>query len=287
VDLGELFYCSPAIFRLEVDFESDGTVVGAEDVVVDGGGGEFWGEGLGGDPVVDAPADVVAAGAGAVGPPGVGIGFFGVEVAEGVDEAGLDEFGEAGAFFGGEAGAFEVSFGAGEVDFLVGDVEITGGHDGFAFGFEGFEVFAEGDVPFHAIGEAEEFIFGVGGVDGDEEEVGEFEGDDSAFFVAFGAFFAADSEADAEGFGLGEDGGAGVAGFFGGVPVSAVAGEIEGEVDLFGAGFCFLEAEDVRVVFEDEVGEVLFEDGADAVDVPGNEFHGRESGGCWGEGEGI
>lgn len=249
-------------------------MVGAEDVVVDGGGGEFWGEGFRGDPIVDAPADVVAAGSGAVGPPGVGVCFFGVEVAEGVDEAGVDKISEASAFFGGEAGAFVISLWAGEVDFLVGDIEISAGDDGLAFGFEGLEIFAEGDVPFHAVWEAEEFVFGVWGVDGDEEEVGEFEGDDAALFVAFGTFFAADAEADAEWFGLGEDGSAGVAGLFSGIPVGAVAGEVEGEVDLLGTGFCFLEAEDVGVVFEDEVGEVFFEDGADAVDVPGDEFHG-------------
>ena len=199
-----------------------------------------------------------------------------MEVAEGVDEAGVDEVGEACAFFGREACASVVSFGAGEVDLLVGDIEITAGDDGLSFGFERFKILAEGDVPFHAVWEAEEFVFGVGSVDGDEEEVVELKSDDAAFFVAFGTFFGADSEADAEWFCFGENGGAGIARFFGGVPVGFISGEVEGELDLFGAGFGFLEAEDVWVVFEDEVGEVLFEDGADAVDVPREEFHGEE-----------
>lgn len=59
---------------------------------------------------------------GAVAPPGVLFGFVGVEVAEGVDEAGVEEFGEVVAFLVGEACAVAIGFGVGEVDFLVGDV---------------------------------------------------------------------------------------------------------------------------------------------------------------------
>ncbi len=181
-----------------------------------------------------------------------------MEMAEGVDETRVQKFAKAGSFLRGEAGAFMVGFRAGEIDFLMSDVEVTGGHDRFSFGFEGFEILAEGDVPFHAIGEAKEFIFGVGRVNGDEEEVGVFEGEDAAFEVTFGALFATDSKSHAEWFGLGEDGGAGVAGLHRGVPVDAVASEFEGNIDLLGFGFGFLEAKDVRGVFEDEVGEVLF-----------------------------
>lgn len=64
-------------------------MVGAEDGGVNGGGFEVREEGFGGEEVVDSPADVAVAGVGAVAPPGVVVGFIGVEVAEGVDEAGI------------------------------------------------------------------------------------------------------------------------------------------------------------------------------------------------------
>lgn len=238
--------------------QGDRAVVGAEDVVVDGGACELWGEGFGDDPVVNAPAHVLSAGPAAIAPPGIGFGGFGVEMAEGVDETGVEEFVEACPFLRGEARAFVIGFRAGEIDFLVGDIEVTAGYDRFPFGLERFKVLAEGHVPFHAVGEAEEFVFGVGRVNGDEEESGVFEGDDAALEVSFGAFRAPDSQSYAEGFGFREDGGAGVAGFYGRVPVGSVTREFEGEVDLFWFRLGFLEAEDVRGVFEDELGEVLF-----------------------------
>ncbi len=55
------------------EVDGDGAVVGAEDVGEDFGLGEAVGEGVGDAEVVDAPADVALACAGAVGPPGVGV----------------------------------------------------------------------------------------------------------------------------------------------------------------------------------------------------------------------
>ena len=183
-------------------------MIGARDIVVDGGGLQFLSEFLGDAPVVDSPSHVVGAGASPIAPPGVGVGFIGVEVAESVNESGFDEFGESSPFLIGETGTFVVCLRAGEVDLFVRDIEIAAGKDRFSFGFERLEVLTEGDVPFHAVGKAEEFVLGVRGVNGDEKVVGIFQGDDTAFFVAFGTAMAADAEADVEGFGFGEDGGA-------------------------------------------------------------------------------
>ena len=55
----------------------------------DGGVGDVFDERSGDAEVVDAPPDVALAGAGTVGPPGVGFGFVGVVVAEGVGESGV------------------------------------------------------------------------------------------------------------------------------------------------------------------------------------------------------
>lgn len=71
---------------------------------------------------------------GAVGPPGVLLCGVGVELAEGVDEAGVEEGIELVAFFVGEAGVSAVSGGVFEVNFLVSDVEVSDCDDGFCFG---------------------------------------------------------------------------------------------------------------------------------------------------------
>ena len=105
-----------------------------------------------------------------------------VEVSEDVDEAGVEDLVEAGAFFVGEAWAAAVGVWAGDIDFLVGDVEVAGEEDWFAL-FEGLDVGEEGGVPLEAVGEASEFGLGVGGVDGDDEAGGEFGGDDAALVV--------------------------------------------------------------------------------------------------------
>ena len=137
-----------------------------------------------------------------------------VEASEDVDEAGVEDLVEAGAFFVGEAWAAAVGVWAGDIDFLVGDIEVAGDEDGFAF-FEGLDVSEEGGVPLEAVGEACEFGLGVGGVDGDDEAGGEFGGDDAALVVVGGD---ADASGDGEGLGSGEDGGAAVARFGGWVP---------------------------------------------------------------------
>ena len=197
-----------------------------------------------------------------------------MEVAEGVGEAGVEEAGEAFAFLIGEAGAAAVFLGAGDVDFVVGDVEVAAEDDGFLLGVAG-EVVAESGVPFEAVGEAAEFVLGVWGVDVDEGEVRVFESEDAAFAIMIREVHAV---VDVEGGIAGEDGDAGVAGFFGGVPEAVVAIEFRGEGDLFLAGFGFLQAEDVGFFGGDEVSEAFAEDCADAVYVPGDEVHGLEGG---------
>ena len=111
----------------------------------------------------------------------------------------------------------------------------------------------------------------VGRVDVDEEEFGVFQGDHAAFLIVL---VDSDPEANVEGLGFGEDAGSGVAGFFGGIPVGFVAAEIEWKFDLLWAGLGFLKAEEIRLMLENEVGKVFLQDGAQAIDVPGYEFHG-------------
>ena len=194
-------------------------------------------------------------------------------MAVGVDEACFDDGIEAGAFFIGETGVLSVLFRAREIDFLVSDIEVATEEDGL-FGFlKGVYVGEEIFVPLHPVVEAAELVLRVWSVDGDEAIGWKFESDDAAFAIVF---LDSHTEGDVFGFLFCENRGARVAGLFGRVPVGMIAAKFEREIYLFGASFRFLEAENVRLFLCDEIGETFLDDCADAVDVPGEEFHWEE-----------
>lgn len=99
-------------------------MVGAEEVVMDVGGFKMVKEAGRDEEVVDTPADVAFAGFRPMRPPGVAL-EGGVEIAEGVDEAGGKEVFDSLAFFVGEPGVMFVVFRAGEIERSVRDVEIA------------------------------------------------------------------------------------------------------------------------------------------------------------------
>lgn len=111
-------------------------MVRAEEMVVDVGGFEMRDEAFGNEEVVNAPADVALAGFCPMRPPSVAL-EGGIEIAEGVDEAGGEEIFNSLAFFFGESGVMLVVFRAGEVERSVGDVEIAANNDGLG-ALEGF-----------------------------------------------------------------------------------------------------------------------------------------------------
>lgn len=257
-------------------FDADGAVVAAVDVVEDEGvlesGSEFWGD----EDVVNAPADVAFACAGQKAPPGVVAGAF-FEFAEGVDESGAQVGVEAGAFLGCEAVVVAVGGGVGEVQFGVGDVEVAAEDDGFGAA-ELEEVAEEGAVPLLAVRQAGEVASGVGDVNVDEEEVVELGGEDAAFGVVSGGVEACGDAAWSD---LGEECGAGVAFALGGVPPGGVVGGPE-LFDAVRVAAGFLEAEQVGAFGVEELEEIFLEEGAQAVDVPGDDFHGGSVGdGAW------
>jgi len=246
-------------------------VVAAEDFGEYPGFFEARAEAFGDEEVVEAPADVPRAGGAEDAPPGV-VSPALFEFAEGVEEAGIDEGSEAVAFFNGEAVVADVGLGVGEVDLGVSDVEVAAEDDGL-FLFQRFQVREEVAVPFLAIGEAGEVALGVGDVNVDEVEVVGLGGEDAAFLVVFDD---ADVGLDGEGAVFDEDGGAGVAALLGGVPKGLVVRGPE-LLDVVGGALGFLQAEDVRALGIEELKEVFLEDGAEAVDVPGNYFHTAEN----------
>lgn len=205
-----------------------------------------------------------------------------MEVAEGVDEASGHDVVEAFALFGGEAGVMNIVVRASEVDGLMGDVEIAADNDGFLL-FEVFCVLEECWVPeFFTECETGKLMLGIRDVDGDEEKIWELGGEYPALAggVAVGVFVpevagvdvVGEATGDGDGLNFGEDGRARVAGAVGGVPDFLVVGEVDFGLTFFGFGF--LEADDVGVVVGDEALEfAFFEDGTEAVYVPGEDVH--------------
>lgn len=249
------------------EFDADGAVVGAGDFGLDEGGFQAGPEFGADQEVVETPPDVPGAGAGHEAPPSVMAAAW-FEFPEGVEEAGVEYGLESGAFLGGEAVVAEVGFRVREVQFGVGDVEIAAEDYGLG-GLESAKEGQERPVPVLSIVEAGQFPLGVGDVDVDEEEVGELGGEHSSFAVMRGN---ADAGGYVEGAMSGEDGGAAVTLLLGGVPVGGIGGG-PALLDVVGAGFGFLEAEDVGAVVLEVVQEVLAQHRAETVDIPGDKLH--------------
>ncbi len=163
--------------------------VGRYDLVFEAGGDEE---------IVDAPTDVVGAGAAEIAPPGV-VAVALMEEAQSVDETSVEEGLESGSFFEGIAFFAFVWFGAGEVVRGVGYIEVAAEDDGLGFvakgtGFEAFAIFEERGVPVVAAqGDTRKVVFGIGCVDGDHIEVFELGSEDAAFSVGIAIFVAAKS----------------------------------------------------------------------------------------------
>ena len=78
-------------------------MVRAVDVGMYLGIGKFFAQAVGHEEVVDAPAGILLTRTEAVGPPRINVALVGVEVAEGIGKAALEQGGELVALFVGEA----------------------------------------------------------------------------------------------------------------------------------------------------------------------------------------
>lgn len=89
---------------------------------------QAWHQTRGQNEVIEPPADVLLARVHHVGPKGVGVLLLGVELAEAVGEARLEQLAEALPFLGCEAGVLLVALWVLQVDFLVRYVEVAAQH---------------------------------------------------------------------------------------------------------------------------------------------------------------
>ena len=86
------------------DLEFNGTVVGAEDFVVNFRVAQLRPQGVGHDKVVDSPPRVVVSGVETVGPPGINVLLCRVKIPEGIGKAGIQQLAELAPFLIGKAG---------------------------------------------------------------------------------------------------------------------------------------------------------------------------------------
>ena len=107
------------------------------------------GEALGDEEVVDAPPSVLLTGAEAVGPPAVGH-LVGVQTAEGVDKATVEQTGHGLALLVGKSGVAAVGLGILEVYLLVGHIHVATDDDGLV-GVEAEQIVLEVALPLHAV----------------------------------------------------------------------------------------------------------------------------------------
>ena len=204
------------------------------------------------------------------------------EDSEGVDETGIDEVLEALALLVGEALLAAVGLGVGEIQLGMRDIQVAAEDHGLLL-LQQLAVGKEGRVPvLVAQCQPAEVFLGIGGIHRDDMEISVFRRDHAAFVGAVAFQFVGklvavgerlrESVGDFQRLLLGEDRGARVALFHRGVPVLVVAGQVDFDLPAFGLGF--LQAQDVRLVLGQEGLEgALPQHGANAVDVPGIDFH--------------
>ena len=235
----------------------------------DAGGFDPWHELNRDEKVVDAPSDVARTRTVHVAPPRVVAVALGEET-ESVDKAVVDQRLKFRPFLVGKTGVFPVGPGVGQIVFGVRDIEVAANDDRL-FLFQFFEVRAKSGLPLlSAIFQAGQFALGIRRVDIDQEKVLAFEGNHAPLAVVL---LNPDAAGGVLGFLLGERGSAGIAGFFRGVPMRREAARPGDLGDLLGFGFDFLQAEHIGLFGVPKFEEALAENRAEAIDVPGDEFH--------------
>ena len=159
-----------------------------------------------------APADVLLPGPGLVGPPGIGVLFVPVHVAEGVDPAKFHKTVQKGALKRKEASVQHVLLGPCKIDFPVGYVEIAANHHGLflaqilGIGKEGLEkahlVVEALEKPLMLAVFVQDFGSTIGKIAVDEMELLVFQMKDASLALPF---FVRKLMADTYGINLAED----------------------------------------------------------------------------------
>ena len=190
-----------------------------------------------------------------------------MQPAEGVRKARIQQLGHLAALLIGEARIHAVGLGVLEVDLLMGHVQIAAQQHGLDL-IELLQIRPEVVLPLHAVVQSLQAVLGVGRVAAHQIERAHVAGDDPALVVVL-------VDADAVGHALhghaAEHRRAGIALPVGAVEVLLVTGQIHRALPLLHLDL--LQAQHVRIQRLHALIEVLADHRAQAVYVPGYQFH--------------
>ena len=254
-------------------------MVAAKDVAADAGVAYVAGNRITHQEVVDAPAGVVLAGIKAVAPPAVDALDIRVRCAPGVGKTSIEQLGKLAALLVRKACVAAVGLGVLEVDFLVRHVKVTAGHHGLVgLALEPCQKATIGVVPGHAHVDAGELVLSIGRVDVHKPKLVELERANAALGRGLGdelcrlAFAGVGQQGvgvqHAQWFLAAKDRGSRIALALGVAPGLVIAGQVDLHLAFLQLGF--LQRQDIDVEFLRDLNKawVLFEHGAQAVDVP-------------------
>ena len=213
----------------------------------------------------------------AIAPPGIGALGSGVQVAERIDEARIEQIGELRALFVGKARVASVRARVLQVDLLMRYVEVAAHHHRLcvarlAVGQDAlFQVLAHGAetiVPVHTVVKARQLALRVRRVHVNEPVPLELANDHASLGIKLGHSHFVNH---AQGLFLAEHRRARIPLALGIAPILMVARKVH--FDLTFLQLRFLQSEHVGVQLVESVHEALLHDGAKTVNVPRNQSH--------------
>lgn len=233
------------------------------------GAGNIFSQFRGDEKIVDAPADIPLARAGALAPPRI-FHLVGMQFAEGVEPIFRDQFVEPLSFHWQKSGNFFVRFRAGEVDVAVRGIHIAAKNDGFRspqFFRESQKCFVKFEFVFQPLVAR----FPIWKINIQKIKLRKFGEQNPTLAVQnFCRKFARDFNR----LDFRKNGDAGIAGTLGGIPKSfPIFGRQNIFVELIWSRFCFLNCDEVGVGFFQKFQKSFFRGGANAIHVPRDEFN--------------
>src|SRR6202044_285542 len=214
-------------------------------------------------------------------PPGIVAIALG-EQAEGVDEAGVDKSLESRALLVGESLLAAIGFRIRQIKLGVRDIQVAAKYDRLGL----LQLFAIGEkrrIPMLVPqGEPAQVILGIRRIHSDHEELGELRRDDAALLRAVALQLVGEAESlgefvrktidDLQRFPLGEYRSSRIALLHRRVPILEGIGQLAFDLAAFSLGL--LQAQDIGLMrLEKGEKQTLLMHGANAVDVPGINFH--------------
>ena len=222
---------------------------------------------VGAEKIVYSPTGVFLSCVEHIAPPGIGIRFIRIEIAEAIGKACGEKLGHLAALLIGKTCVTAVGLIVFEVDFLMGDVHIAADYNGFV-PIERAEILSEAILPVHAVFKAAEVAPCVWSIYVNEIEIRIFKGYYPSFVVVALDVY---TEIDRQRLMLCKDSRSGIAFLFRAVPILIIFRKLK--IYLVGLELRFLKAEEIRIHLIEALHKSFFHAGAKAVYIPGYKFH--------------